>query len=111
MARITKLLIDTVANKLIISATSTGKTTDDTSTYHHKFTTIKFDVTDTFNCSNEPSSVATTHTLDIGFDTDLVNYEVSLADILPNNPTLDLFFILSLYFLIKLLTCLFSTFH
>lgn len=93
MARITKLLIDTVANKLIISATSTGKTTDDTSTYHHKFTTIKFDVTDTFNCSNEPSSVATTHTLNIGFDTDLVNYEVSLADILPNNPTLDLFFI------------------
>ena len=94
MAKITKLLANTNTGKLIISATSTGRTIDDhNDVLHHKFTKIYIDVTDTFNCSNEPSSLATVKTLNIGFDTDLTNYEIDLNDLLCSDPTSDLFFV------------------
>lgn len=94
MAKITKLLANTNTGKLIISATSTGRTIDDhNDVLHHKFTKIYIDVTDTFNCSNEPSSIATVKTLNIGFDTDLTNYEIDLNDLLCSDPTSDLFFV------------------
>lgn len=94
MAKITKLLANTNTGKLIISATSTGKTVDDNNNVlHHKFTKIYVDVTDTFNCNNEPSSLATVKTLNIDFDTDFTNYEIDLNDLLCSDPTSDLFFV------------------
>lgn len=95
MATITKLQVDVANQKLIISATSSGVTTDSSSnTFHHRFTKVYIDTTCTFNCKNEYSTssvaieipddaITTNATLhdDEHFDGDLVDFEIPFSDI------------------------------
>lgn len=91
MATISKLKVDLDNQKLIISATSSRNTDSE---HHYRFTKIYIDVSNTFNCKNEPSTIATNSAItiktidetgakvDYPKDTDLEDYEVSFSDIL-----------------------------
>lgn len=98
MATITKLYIDSTNENLVISATSSGATTEDGVTIHHKFTRIFIDLACTFNCKSEPSSNATTIVLtaddfDTWVDGDLVDYTVPFSDILSDDILNDILFV------------------
>lgn len=100
MVTITKLLVDTVNEKLIVSATSKGVTTDESNhTFHHKFTKIEIDITNTFVCKNEPSSVAMSFNIPVpedsvtDYDWDLVDFEIPFSEILSNDVANDILFV------------------
>lgn len=98
MVTITKLQVDVVNKKLIISATSKGAVNDT----HHKFTKVQIDVTNTFVCYNEPSSIAVSSmTFDIpvpedatsDYDWDLVDFEIPFSSILSDDVANDVVFV------------------
>lgn len=106
-AAITKLQVDVANEKLIISATGSGSTTDSGgNTLHHRFTKVYIDTTCTFNCKNEYSTnaveilipddaITTNATLVAGlhYDGDLVDFEIPFSDILSQDIPNDILFI------------------
>lgn len=85
MAVFTKCLIDITNKKLIISATSSGITTDASTGVQksHQFTDLYIDNQDTFICANEPSTGATHIALEnTVVNGDLTDFEVLFTDIL-----------------------------
>lgn len=87
MVTITKLQVDTIHNKLIVSATN--------NTTSYQFEEICIDTQKTFNCKNEESIYATKIKLtDYPADTDLENYEIDFNDIIcSDDPENDIFFV------------------
>lgn len=91
-AKITKLLVDIDNENLVVSATSSGADTKDGVTYHHQFYKLDIDSTSTFNCKNEPSTLATSIPLVCDQDTNLVDYPISFNDILCSDIPNDILF-------------------
>lgn len=83
MAQITKLAVDVNNEKVVISATSSGKVVDTVANkiYHHKFTKVIMDNSTTFNCSNSPSVNAVSFNLNKNYDENLSNEEIAFNSI------------------------------
>lgn len=94
---ITKLLVDVDNQKLVLSA---NPNSDETGTYHYRFTDIYIDTAATFNCSQEESTSAyhkTLSTSEADYDNPLGNeigqLEIPFSDILSQDVDNDLLFI------------------
>ena len=101
MVTITKLQVDVENKQLMISAKSKGEVTEEGHTYHHRFTKVYIDVTDTFNCYNEWSTNAAVVNIPISeeygtngaYDSDLVNYSIPFSEIYSNDIENDILFV------------------
>ena len=93
MVTITKLQVDTISENLVVSA-------NDDNTDKYQFTKIYIDSIKTFNCKNEPSTLATTvelkdsSTEPYAENTPLSNYKIPFNEIICSDvPENDIFFV------------------